>query len=189
MLLYLAWKGLKTYKAGLMSSYIFPTSSELVERLTLWRAFVSRNLYLMEGMSFSGRALFCSDQALVTFVKQKETGQPSAVGSGDEKGLLFLLEGKGAEVVTAMVNLLGQWTITQSETLVLWSYSVTSELSQCNSCTVLARIPDLAHISISLKRRMRVSGWKETPKCAVLPSTVQLMELCFGGMVTYNAVT
>lgn len=62
----------------------------------------------MEGMSFSGRALFCSDQALVTFVKQKETGQPSAVGSEDEKGLLFLLEGKGAEVVTAMVNLFGQ---------------------------------------------------------------------------------
>lgn len=61
----------------------------------------------MEGMSLSGGELFCLDQTLVTSVKQKETGQPSAVGSGDKKGLLFLLEGKGAEVVTATVNLFG----------------------------------------------------------------------------------
>lgn len=61
----------------------------------------------MEGMSLSGGELFCLAQTLVTFGKQKEKGQPSAVGSGDENGLLFLLEGKGAEVVTAMVNLFG----------------------------------------------------------------------------------
>lgn len=61
----------------------------------------------MEGMSLSGRELFCLDQTLATSVKQKETGQPSAVGSGDEKGLLLLLAGKGAEVVTAMFNLFG----------------------------------------------------------------------------------
>lgn len=39
----------------------------------------------MEGMSLSGGELFCLDQTLVTSVKQKETGQPSAVGSGGKK--------------------------------------------------------------------------------------------------------
>lgn len=62
---------------------------------------------MIEGMSLSGGEQFCLDQTLVTFVKQKEKGQPSAVGSGDETGLLFVLERKGAEEVTAMVNLFG----------------------------------------------------------------------------------
>ena len=52
--------------------------------------------------------MFCLDQALFTFVEHKETGQASAVGSGDELGLLFVLEGKGTEVAPAMVNLFSQ---------------------------------------------------------------------------------
>ena len=59
-------------------------------------------------MSLSGGKVFCLDQTLFTFVEHKETGQASAVGSGDELGLLFVLEGKGTEVAPAMVNLFGQ---------------------------------------------------------------------------------
>lgn len=58
-------------------------------------------------MFLSGGELFCLDQALLTFVEHKETGQASAVGSGDEAGLFFDLEGKGTEVAPAMVNLFG----------------------------------------------------------------------------------
>lgn len=61
----------------------------------------------MEGMSLSGGELFCLDQTLVTSVKQKETGQPSAVGSGGKKRPVVSLGRERLEVVTALVNLFG----------------------------------------------------------------------------------
>lgn len=39
------------------------------------------------------------------FMEDKAMGQASAVGSGNETDLLFVLEGKGTEVVPGMVNL------------------------------------------------------------------------------------
>lgn len=50
-----------------------------------------------------GTVLFGSNSSYIC----ETEGNRTAVGSGDKKGLLFLLEGKGAEVVTAMVNLFG----------------------------------------------------------------------------------
>lgn len=56
-------------------------------------------------MFLSGGELVFLIQTLLMFMEDKAMGQASAVGSGNETDLLFVLEGKGTEVVPGMVNL------------------------------------------------------------------------------------